>query len=255
MTVRLPDLLAAVPAAAIAGPVFADAWSGFCYDSRIVRPGQLFVAVQTAKADGHDHIESALRGGATGVLCQRPVDVASWGATCVVVPDTRSALQRWAARRVADLGAPVIGITGSVGKTSAKDLVAHVLSGRLNVFRNPGNFNDTFGLPIALGEIDDRSGALDALVLEMATDRFGEIAELAAIAPPTVALVTRVAAAHLHALGDLDGVEREKGMLVEALPVDGLAILNADDPRVRDHGQQRGRPGGRLPCRRPPPRA
>lgn len=232
MTVRLADLLTAVPDAAVAGPVFADAWSGFAYDSRIVRPGQLFVAVQTAKADGHDHIESAMRGGATGVLCHRPVDVASWGATCVVVPDTRAALQRWAARRIRDLGSPVVGITGSVGKTSAKDLVAHVLGGRLDAFHNPGNFNDMFGLPIALGEIDDRTGAPDALILEMATDRFGEIAELAAIAPPTIALVTRVSPAHLHALGDLDGVEREKGMLVEALPVDGLAVLNADDPRV-----------------------
>lgn len=232
MTVRLADLVAAVPEAAIAPPVFADAWCGFGFDSRIVRPGQLFVAVKTAKADGHDHIAAALRAGATGVLCQRPADAAIWGATCIVVPDTRAALERWAAWRVRRLGAPVVAITGSVGKTSAKELVAHVLGGRLTVFRNPGNFNDTFGLPIALGEIDDADTAPEALVLEMATDRFGEIAELAAIAPPAVALVTRVAAAHLHALGDLDGVEREKGALVEALPSDGLAVLNADDPRV-----------------------
>ncbi len=232
MTVHLADLLAAVPDAAVAGPAFADAWCGFGFDSRIVRPGQLFVAVRTAKADGHDHIAAALRAGATGVLCQRPADVASWGATCIVVPDTRAALERWAAWRVRRLGLPVVAITGSVGKTSAKELVAHVLAGQLSVFRNPGNFNDTFGLPIALGEIDDGAAAPEVLVLEMATDRFGEIAELAAIAPPAVALVTRVAAAHLHALGDLDGVEREKGALVEALAPGGLAVLNADDARV-----------------------
>lgn len=232
MTVRLADLVAAVPDAAVAGPAFTDAWRGFGFDSRIVRPGQLFVAVRTAKADGHDHIAAALRAGATGVLCQRPADVASWGATCIVVPDTRAALERWAAWRVRRLGVPVVAITGSVGKTSAKELVAHVLAGQLSVFRNPGNFNDTFGLPIALGEIDDGAASPEVLVLEMATDRFGEIAELATIAPPAVALVTRVAAAHLHALGDLDGVEREKGALVEALAPGGLAVLNADDARV-----------------------
>ncbi|MEO8083852.1 MAG: Mur ligase domain-containing protein, partial [Ardenticatenales bacterium] len=82
MTVRLADLVAAVPGAVTHGPVFAEIFAGFAYDSRIVRPGQLFVAVKTAKADGHDHIEDALRGGATGVLCQRAVDVAAWGATC-----------------------------------------------------------------------------------------------------------------------------------------------------------------------------
>lgn len=227
--IRLADVLAANPDARLHGPALTNAWSGWGNDSRVIVPATCFVAVRTERADGHDHIAAALDAGATGVLCQRPFDAAPWGATCIVVPDTRTALQRWAAARVRDLGRPVVGVTGSVGKTTTKELVAHVLSGALATFRNPGNLNDLFGLPIALGGLD---GDPDVLVLEMGTDRVGEIEALCDLFSPTVGLVTRVAEAHLHALGNLAGVAREKGALVQALPPDGLAVLNADDPHV-----------------------
>lgn len=227
--IRLADLLAANPDARCQGPVFAEQFAGFCFDSRLVQPDQLFLAVRSDRADGHDYIDAACRGGATGVVCQAAADLTSFGATCVLVPDTRAALSRYAAWALARSGIPVVGITGSAGKTSAKEMIAHVLGAGFRVFRNPGNFNDSYGLPIAIGGLEPEH---ELAVLEMATDRFGEIAELAALARPRVGVVTLVAPAHLHALRDLEGVAREKGALVEALPPEGLAVLNADDPRV-----------------------
>ncbi len=286
--IALADLLAANPDARIVGPTFAERFDAFCFDSRIVQPGQLFLAVKTAKADGHDYAEAACLGGATGVLCQRPLDLAAHGATCIVVPDTEIAMQRWARYVMRARGLRVVAITGSVGKTTTKELLAHVLGGRYRVFRNPANYSGRFGLPIALGGLpaeDERGGdgrrkseqgggereggerdggerddgernggerdgsergrrdrqsgpAVGGdprpliAVLEMATDHFGEIALLADIAPPEVACVTLVAPAHLAAFGDVDAVGREKGDLVAALGPAGLAVLNADDPRV-----------------------
>jgi Alr-MurF fusion protein len=227
--IRLAEFLAANPDAAVHGPVFAEEFAAFCFDSRLIQPGELFLAVKTAKADGHDYIDEACRGGAAGVICQRATDLASFGATCIVVPDTERAIQRFAAWLVRARGVRVAAITGSAGKTTTKEACAHVLSARYWVFRNPANFSGRFGLPIAIAGL---SAEDELAIIEMATDHFGEMALLTQMAPPQVAAVTVVAAAHLSAFGDLDGVAREKGVLVEALPPDGLAILNADDPRV-----------------------
>lgn len=233
--IRLADFLAANPEAQVAGPVFAEDFEAFAFDSRIVQPGQLFVAYKTTTGDGHDHVDAACRGGAAGVLCQRPMDLASYGVTCLVVPDCQAAMEAYAAWILRSLGLPIVGITGSVGKTTAKELVAHVLAGRWQVFRSPKNYNGYFGLPIALGYL---TPGVDLAVLEMGIDRFGEMAAMAAIAPPTVALVTRVSAAHLARFGSLAAIAQEKGMLVEALPPDGLAVLNADDPLVAAMAQR-----------------
>lgn len=227
--IHLDAFLAANPDAEVVGPVFADTFVGFCFDSRIVQPGELFLAVRTARADGHDYIEDACRGGAAAVVCQRAVDLAGHGATCIVVPDTEEAIQRYAAHVVREWAPRVVAITGSVGKTTTKEAVAHLLEGDHRVFRNPANYSGRFGLPIAIGGLEP---AHDVAVLEMAADQFGEIRLLASIAPPEVAVVTRVAPAHLEAFVDVEGVAREKGDLVEALPSDGLALLNACDQRV-----------------------
>jgi alanine racemase len=229
--IRLLDFFAANPEAQVAGRLFAEVFDAFAFDSRIVQPGQLFVAYKTTTGDGHDHVDAACRGGAAGVVCQRPMAVASYGVTCVVVPDCQAAMEAYAAWIVRSLDLPIVGITGSVGKTTAKEMVAHVLAGRRRVFRSPKNFNGYFGLPIALGYL---TPDVELAVLEMGIDRFGEMAAMTALAPPTVALVTRVAAAHLARFGTLAGVAQEKGMLVEALPPDGLAVLNADDPLVAE---------------------
>lgn len=241
--VRLEDLLAACTGARVVGPVLAETFGGFGFDSRIILPGEMFLAVRTEKADGHDHIASAARAGATGVLCQRAPGAgegegedggptaAELGITCVVVPDTEAAILQWARHVVAAWGVRVVAITGSVGKTSAKEMIGHVLSARHRVFRNPANYSGRYGLPIALGGLSPHD---EVAVLEMATDHFGEIELLAGLAPPEVAFVTRIAPAHLAVFGTLENVAREKGDLVAALPPspEGLAVLNADDPRV-----------------------
>ena len=147
--ITLSDLLAAT-GGSVHGPIGAVTFESFCFDSRVVRPGQLFLAVKTERADGHDYIGDACAGGAAGVLCQHAVDVC---ATCIVVPDTRQAIQAWARFILAKQEVEVVGITGSVGKTTAKEAIAAVLSAQYPVFKNQANYNGLYGLPIALGEL------------------------------------------------------------------------------------------------------
>ncbi len=226
--IHLDDLLAAT-GGRLADTAIVTSFSSFCYDSRLVQPGQLFLAIRTDRADGHDYIADALRGGATGVLCQRPLDTDLNDATCIVVPDTRQAIQEWARFILAKQAPRIVGITGSVGKTTTKEAIAAVLGGSFPVFKNRANYNGLYGLPIALGELLPEHRVA---VMEMAADHFGEMARLCAIAPPHVAVVTTVEPAHLETFGSLEAIAREKGELVAALSPGGLAVLNADDPRV-----------------------
>ncbi len=235
--IDLARFLAANPEARVHGPVFGERFEGFCYDSRIVQPGELFLAVKTGKADGHDYVEAACRDGAAGAVCQRPMDLASFGATCIVVPDTEQAILRYAGRVVRDSGRPVVGITGSVGKTTTKEMVARVLEDRYRVFRNPANFSGRYGLPIALGGLCNSD---ELLVLEMAVDHFGEMEVMTEAVPPGVAAVTAVAPAHTKAFGSVEAIAEEKGGIVEALPEGGLAILNADDALVAAMAERAG---------------
>jgi len=212
------------------GPVFARQFEDFCYDSRLVEPGQLFLAVVTEKGDGHDYILDACHGGATGVLCQRPVDVAEYGVTCIVVDDTQKALTDWAHFVLRKRAIDVIGITGSAGKTTTKEAVAKVLDTRFSVFKNHANYSGRYGLPIALGRLNSEH---ERAVLELASDHFDEIRHLCELTRPWVGVVTCVNRAHLEFFGTLENIAQEKGYLVESLPEGGCAILNYDDPRVR----------------------
>jgi len=238
--IQLADLLAAT-GGVVHGPVVAETFADFCYDTRLLNrpggdaaePGELFLAVVTDTGDGHDYVLEAAREGAAGVLCQRPFDLEGYGVTCVVVDDSREALLNWARYVLKKLGPQVIGITGSTGKTTTKELVAAVLTQRHAVFRNYGNYNDRYGLPIALGRLAPEH---EVAVLEMACDGLGEIRELAALTRPQIGVVTAVNETHLAYLGSLEAIAAEKGRLVEALPPareGGIAILNYDDPRVR----------------------
>lgn len=197
---------------------------GASFDSRSILPGQLFVPM-VAERDGHDFVGAALDAGAAAYLTQRePV-----GGSAIRVDDTAAALMAlaaWARRR---LDVPVIGVTGSVGKTSTKDFVAAALGATRRVTANARSFNNEQGLPVTvLGAPDD----VQALVLEMGMRGFGEIARLCDVAAPTIGVVTRVAASHTERVGSIDGVERAKRELIEALPAGGVAVLNADDERV-----------------------
>ena len=206
--------------------------SGVSFDSRTITPGQLFVPI-VAERDGHEFIEVALKSGAGAYLTQHnPV-----GRTAIVVDDTLSALLKlggWArARLEPTVGSKVIGITGSVGKTSTKDFIAAALSSELIVSASERSFNNDQGLPVTLLNAADNS---QALVLEMGMRGFGEIARLCSIAQPNIGVVTAVAAAHTERVGGIEGVAKAKAEMVQALPSSGYAILNADDDRVRNMG-------------------
>jgi alanine racemase len=228
----LDDLLEST-AACLVGPAPVREFTGFCYDSRRARPGELFLAVKTDKADGHDFIASSVAAGVTGVLCERPPVPIPPGVTVIVVPDTTAALRAWAAHVVRRYGTQIIGVTGSAGKTVTKEAIAAVLDGHFRIFKNPGSYNDLFGLPIALGQLEPSH---QIAVLEMASDHFGEIEALCQIAPPRVGVVTNIGPTHLAYFGSLDAIAAEKSRLVRALPSDGLAVLNADDMLVRTMG-------------------
>lgn len=212
------------------GRVFARQFEDFCYDSRLVAPGQLFLAVVTEKGDGHDYVLDACRGGATGVLCQRSVEAEEFGVTCIVVDDTQKAITDWARFVLRRRGVEVIGITGSAGKTTTKEAVAAVLSTQFPVFKNHANYSGRYGLPIALGRLGSEH---EKAVLELASDHFDEIRHLCDLTMPRVGVVTSVNHAHLEFFGTLENIAHEKGCLVASLPEGGCAILNYDDPRVR----------------------
>ena len=226
--IRLDDLAAAVPGLVVRGPAPADRFERFCFDSRLVEPGDLFVAVRTPRGDGHDFVADAHRAGAAAVLVDDPAGVPDM-CTALVVDDPVGAMELYGAHVVKVWAPRIVAVTGTVGKTGTKELIADVLATRCTVFRTPGNFSGRFGLAVALGGLRPEH---QVAVVEMATGHFGEIDAMCAMAPPEVAVVTAVGEAHLVSLGDLDGVAREKGALVGNLPTDGLAVLNGDDTRV-----------------------
>jgi UDP-N-acetylmuramoyl-tripeptide--D-alanyl-D-alanine ligase len=194
-------------------------------DSRTIRPGQLYVPI-VAERDGHAFIPAALEQGASAYLTARePV-----GGTAIRVDDTAAALLRLGAFARDRVGG-AIGITGSVGKTTTKDLLAGCLASTYRTAASERSFNNELGLPLTLLNAPD---AARWVVLEMGARREGDIQRLAEVGRPEVGIVTSVAMAHLEYMGDLDGVARAKGELVAALPASGLAVLNFDDSRVRE---------------------
>lgn len=200
---------------------------GASFDSRSVRPGQLFVPIVAAR-DGHDFVAAAVAAGAGAYLTARGPDRAV-AAPAIEVADTAAGLMELAAWGRQRLAATVVGITGSVGKTSTKDLVAAAVGAGRRVAANERSFNNEQGLPVTLlGAPDDT----EVLVLEMGMRGFGEIARLCGVARPSVGVVTKVAPSHTERVGGIEGVARAKAELVEALPIDGTAVLNADDERV-----------------------
>jgi UDP-N-acetylmuramoyl-tripeptide--D-alanyl-D-alanine ligase len=200
---------------------------GVSFDSRSTAPGQLFVPLVDQR-DGHDFIESAIAHGAPAYLTSKPIWPGT-GGTAVEVADTLQALMRLAAARRAHSTATVVGITGSVGKTSTKDLLWAALAASRRTWANERSFNNDQGLPTTILNAPDET---EVMVLEMGMRGFGEIERLCDIARPSVGIVTRVAEAHSDRVGGIDGVAKAKRELVLALPPDGVAILNADDPRV-----------------------
>ncbi len=220
-------------------------------DSRLATPGSLFVALRGERVDGHDFLAGAIAQGAQGALVQReraaglaldrpfalvePTGAGLERATpadvlLIAVDDPLAALQRLAAYH-RELFAPrVIGITGSVGKTSTKEVAAAVLRRRYSTLKNPRSYNTESTMPISLLQLDAHH---DVAVLEMGTYGPGDIALLARIARPQIGIVTNVGPSHMERMGSLEVVAQAKSELIQALPADGHAILNIDDARVR----------------------
>ena len=195
-------------------------------DSRSLKSGDLFVAIRGGKFDGHNFLADAARLGAAGAIVDREVPGLSASFALIVVADTVCGLQSLARAHRAALRLTSVCITGSNGKTSTKDLCGSVLAQRFSVTRTAGNLNNHLGVPFSILRAD---GTHDVGVFEIGMNHAGEIAPLAAIARPDIAIITNVGGAHIEFLGTIEAIAQEKGMLAEAVGENGTVILNADD--------------------------
>ncbi|HLH99561.1 MAG TPA: UDP-N-acetylmuramoyl-tripeptide--D-alanyl-D-alanine ligase [Acidimicrobiales bacterium] len=207
-----------------------ESWTSVAIDSRLVQPGALFVPIH-GQRDGHAFIGDAVARGATGYLTEEghPRPEGAGSAAAIEVADTGQALLDVGRAARDRLAGPVVGITGSVGKTSTKDLLAAALGRRFVVTASTKSFNNELGLPLTLANGDPGT---EVAVLEMGASGPGHIALLCDVGRPTVGIVTAVAAVHTELFGSIEGVAKGKSELVAALPESGTAVLNADDPRV-----------------------
>ncbi len=226
MTLELQAVADAIGAAGDRRPVRVAGWS---VDTRTQNRGDVYFALRGPNHDGHNFTGAAIKKGASAVV----VESASGVAGELVVPDTQRALRElggWARRQ---WGGTVIGVTGSAGKTTTKDAIAHLLAFEMAVGKTVGNFNNHVGVPLSLLRLPDgcRVG-----VIEMGMNHAGEIRELAEIARPEIGVVTNVGYAHVEFFDSIEGIARAKRELIEGLTADGVAVLNADDPRVAQFG-------------------
>src|SRR5450755_4868347 len=207
----------------------------YSIDSRTIQPGQLFFAVKGERMDGHDFVQQALDKGAVAAVVRKD-ELARYAVKTglLAVQDTLVALQTLGAAVRRLWGKPLIGVTGSTGKTTTKEAIAHVLSSRFRVLKSEGNFNNHFGLPLMLLKIEPEH---EAAVIEMGMSHRGEIAALAKIAQPEIGVVTNVAPVHLEFFESVAEIARAKYELIESLPASGTAILNADDEYVSQFGR------------------
>ena len=214
------------------GGASAEPFSSIVIDSREVEPGSLFVALPGERSDGHRYVDDAIARGARAVLVSRPVE-ASEAVDAHVVSDALAALQRAAVAWRERQPATVAGITGSVGKTTVREATTQLLAAHFPTYQSPRNFNGDIGLPIAiLGLGAEHRWA----VLELGPYSQAEMELLVCTARADIGIVTNVGPTHLERFGTLDDTERIKGLLPASLPEGGLAVLNADDPRVLNMG-------------------
>ena len=234
MILEWDDVARAIEAVAARAP--GQAVSGWSIDSRTIAPGDLFFALHGPQFDGHDYAEAALAKGAVGAVVDRDLRLPGQ----LVVADTLAALQKLAAWARCRWGGRVVAVTGSAGKTTTKDVIANLLAVEMVVGKTIGNLNNHFGLPLSILRLPDESRAA---VVEMGMNHAGEIRALARIARPDIGVVTNVGYAHVEAFGSIEGVARAKRELIEELPPEGTAVLNADDRLVAQFGSLH---GGRI---------
>src|ERR1035441_9459372 len=249
MTLNLQEVARAMGAGSHPPPLEVAGWS---VDTRTQNPGDVYFALRGPNHDGHDFLSAAAAKGASAVVVERagaavgrplpdgrgsdrspdgvPSGPGGVGAhTTLIVPDTEQALQDLAAWARQKGGGPIVAVTGSAGKTTPKDAIAHLLETELPTGKTNGNFNNHVGVPLSLLRLPDscRVG-----VIEIGMNHAGEIRQLAATAKPNVGVVTDVGYAHVEFFDSIEGIAAAKRELIEGLPPDGVAVLNADDPRV-----------------------
>jgi UDP-N-acetylmuramoyl-tripeptide--D-alanyl-D-alanine ligase len=218
-----------------------DAITSVVIDSRVATDGALFVALRSVR-DGHDFISDAIRAGARAVLVSDPAKLGSLGrnVAAIVAPDTAVALLALGSAARNQIAGPVAGITGSVGKTSAKDLAAAALASTFRTVASEKSLNNELGVPLTLANAADDT---EVVVVEMGARAAGDIRLLCETARPSIGVVTAVSAAHTESFGSLDAIAEAKGEMVENLPPSGHAILNADDRRVAAMAARAGNAG------------
>ncbi|MGH8175218.1 MAG: UDP-N-acetylmuramoyl-tripeptide--D-alanyl-D-alanine ligase [Steroidobacter sp.] len=199
------------------------AFTSVSTDTRTLQPGALFVALGGPNFDGHEFVAAALDRGAVAALVDRPL---SAELPQVVVADPLAALSAFAREWRRQFRIPVVGVTGSNGKTTTKELIGSILSRVGPTLVTRGNLNNHIGVPLTLLDLN---ATHRYAVIEMGANHQGEIAHLANIAEPTVGIVTNAGAAHLEGFGSLEGVAAGKGEMLRALPIEGVAVVNADD--------------------------
>lgn len=198
--------------------------TGVQIDSRRVKPGDLFVAIRGEKSDGHDFIGMAASLGASAALVQRPVKAA---IPTILVPDTIKAYGDLAAARRERMGMTVIGITGSVGKTTTKEMTACMLERTYRTARTEGNHNNNIGLPMTILDMPDDT---ETAVLELGMNHFGEMARLTSIAKPDIAVITNIGTMHIEHLGSREGILQAKLEIFRGVPENGVGVFNGDEP-------------------------
>ena len=198
---------------------------GASNDTRVIQPGQLFVVLEAAR-DGHDFIPAAIEKGAAAVLCRRKVG----DYPAIIVDDPRIALGKIAHQELKRIGAKVVGITGSVGKSTTKEMVAQVLSSTFFTSKTPANHNNDIGMPMAVLAMPENT---QVAVLEMGMNHFGEISYLSNIANPDIAVIINIGTTHMEFLGSQLGIRKAKMEIVEGMDSRGLLLLNGDDVLLR----------------------
>src|SRR5712692_1800727 len=225
MRLTLLDLLEATGGGEVGGTQVGERYSTYHTDSREVQSGGVFFALRGAEKDGHEFVKDAIARGAAAVVVERRLDAPS-GIVEIVVADTWKALYDVAALVLSRVKPVVVGITGSNGKTSTKELTSAVLSTKFETLRTTGNLNTETGVPLTILGLEPNH---KALVLEMGLQRAGDIARLVALARPSIGVITGIGAVHLEFFATQEDLARAKGELVAGLPGTGHAVLNVDD--------------------------
>lgn len=211
--------------------------TGAVIDSRLVEPGYLFIPIRGARVDGHDFIPSVFEKGALAVLSEQ--ELSNPAGPYILVDSAETAMKKIASFYRQSLAVKVVGITGSVGKTSTKEMIASVLAQKYRVLKTEGNLNNEIGLPLTIFKIREEH---EVAVLEMGISEFGEMDRLAQMANPDICVITNIGLCHLENLGTRDGILKAKTESFAHLTADGIAVLNGDDDKLCEKKEVNGRP-------------